>query len=146
VRDPLNAGCSPFTQPEICGNLGKVAHNVEGSLVLFGDLYAKSGNAQKARAFYNLALTRFQTIGGAWRFQDVARASPRSATGSLFTRTTIPPTIHPWSARHPKPARSATSSEAAHGRPAAVTRRPSPSPSGRSSSHTWSERRCQTSG
>jgi hypothetical protein len=37
---PENLGCLT-EQPEICANEGMAPHNVEGALVLFGDLYAK---------------------------------------------------------------------------------------------------------
>ena len=71
VGDPLTAACSPFNQPELCGNLGKAPHNVEGALVLFGDLYAKAGDTAKARSYYRLAQAPFPTTGGPWRFQGL---------------------------------------------------------------------------
>jgi hypothetical protein len=37
-----NATCV-VSQPEICGNAGMAPHNIEGALLLFGDLYAKGG-------------------------------------------------------------------------------------------------------
>lgn len=67
VGDPLTAACSPFTQPEICGNAGKAPRNVEGSLVLFGDLFAKAGDARRATGFYTLAKA-FPGAEG-WRFR-----------------------------------------------------------------------------
>lgn len=74
VGDPLNAACSPFTQPEICGNAGKAPHNIEGSLVLFGDLFAKAGDASRAAGFYRLALADFSALGNGkpWRFRAIA--------------------------------------------------------------------------
>jgi hypothetical protein len=74
VGDPLNAACSPFTQPEICGNKGKAPHNIEGSLVLFGDLFAKAGDATRAAGFYRLALADFSALGNGqpWRFRELA--------------------------------------------------------------------------
>ncbi len=74
VGDPLNAACSPFTQPEICGNAGKAPHNIEGSLVLFGDLFAKAGDFSRAQGFYRLALADFSALSGGkpWRFRAVA--------------------------------------------------------------------------
>ncbi len=69
VGDPLNAACSPFSQPEICGNAGKAPHNIEGSLVLFGDLFAKAGDMERAAGFYRLAKTPFSDEP--WRFRDL---------------------------------------------------------------------------
>jgi len=69
VGDPLTAACSPFTEPEICGNAGKAPHNIEGSLVLFGDLFAKAGDANRAAGFYRLAKTPFSPTP--WRFAYV---------------------------------------------------------------------------
>jgi hypothetical protein len=53
----LASGCSPFTEAEICGNLGRAPRNIEGSFMLFGDLYAKAGDAPAAADAYNLAVT-----------------------------------------------------------------------------------------
>ncbi|GBD27536.1 hypothetical protein HRbin30_02887 [bacterium HR30] len=74
VGDPLNAACSPFTQPTICGNAGKAPHNIEGSLVLFGDLFAKAGDLSRAQGFYRLALADFSSLGNGkpWRFRHIA--------------------------------------------------------------------------
>ncbi len=52
----LGSGCSPFTDPEICGNAGRAPHNVEGSMMLFGDLYAKAGDESAALAAYQLGI------------------------------------------------------------------------------------------
>ena len=71
LGDPLNANCTPFNDPELCGNFGTAPHNVEASLILFGDLFAKGGNLVKAKAYYNLAKTPFATSGGPWRFQSL---------------------------------------------------------------------------
>lgn len=71
VGDPLNGACSPFDQPEICGNAGKAPHNLEGALILFGDLFAKAGDARKARGYYTLAGTPFPGTEGTWRFQSL---------------------------------------------------------------------------
>lgn len=74
IGDPLNAACSPFTQPTICGNAGKAPHNIEGSLVLFGDLFAKAGDLSRAQGFYRLALADFSSSGNGkpWRFRHIA--------------------------------------------------------------------------
>ena len=45
------ASCNPSVETKICGNEGKAPHNLQGSLVLFGDLYAKAGDLQQARSY-----------------------------------------------------------------------------------------------
>lgn len=42
-------------QPEICNNAGLAPHNLSGSLLLFGDVYAKGGDVDQAKTWYNLA-------------------------------------------------------------------------------------------
>lgn len=80
VGDPLNAACSPFTQPRICGNAGHAPHNIEGALVLFGDLFAKAGDSRRAEGFYRLALTDFSALGNGkpWRFRSIAEERLRT--------------------------------------------------------------------
>ncbi len=83
VGDPLTSACSPFTEPIICGNLGKAAHNVEGALVLFGDLYAKAGDTDRAKGFYRLAQASgasFPTSGGTWPFAYLVAERLRTAS------------------------------------------------------------------
>jgi hypothetical protein len=41
-------------QPGICGNAGLAPRNLNGSLMLFGDLYAKAGNLAQASLWYGL--------------------------------------------------------------------------------------------
>jgi hypothetical protein len=56
VRLAIAGGCGPASQPEICGNAGKAPHNVQGAMMMFGDVYAKAGDRNQALAFYNLGL------------------------------------------------------------------------------------------
>jgi hypothetical protein len=77
IGDPLRGGCTPFNQPEICGNAGKAPHNVQGALVLFGDLFAKGGNLGKAKTFYQLALSFPDPTP--WRFRSVATGRLQTA-------------------------------------------------------------------
>lgn len=56
VRQAIASGCGPASQPEICGNAGKAPHNVQGAMMMFGDVYAKAGDRNQALAFYNLGL------------------------------------------------------------------------------------------
>lgn len=76
LEDPDTLACVG-TQPELCANRGLAPHNTGGSLVLFGDLYAKSGRpdaAERASFWYGLA----KAIGGSpsepWPFQALADA------------------------------------------------------------------------
>lgn len=49
-----------FTQPEICGNAGLAPNNIAGSLMVFGDLYAKGGLLAPAQGWYDLAMALTQ--------------------------------------------------------------------------------------
>lgn len=49
-------GSCAFTQPEICGNGGLAPSNFSGSLMVFGDLYAKGGMLAPAQGWYDLAI------------------------------------------------------------------------------------------
>ena len=72
VGTPVTSGCNPFTMPEICGNAGKAPHNIEGSLLFFGDLFAKAGDERQARSYYRLAQSSPPTSGGTWPFAALA--------------------------------------------------------------------------
>jgi hypothetical protein len=54
LTDPATLQCVS-TQPEICANAGFAPHNSQGSLTLFGDLYAKGGNLSQAQTWYAIA-------------------------------------------------------------------------------------------
>ena len=62
------AACDPFAMPEVCGNAGKAPHNVEGSLMLFGDVFAKAGDEPQARSYYELAQASITGRSNTWRF------------------------------------------------------------------------------
>lgn len=67
-----SSGCSPFTEPTICGNEGRAAHNIEGTGLLFGDLYAKNGDADEADNWYAIgALWDDGPGGNDWIARDV---------------------------------------------------------------------------
>ena len=57
-----------FSQPEICNNAGLAPSNFSGSLVLFGDVYAKQGDLVEARKWYQTA--KNVTPAG-YRFQSL---------------------------------------------------------------------------
>ena len=54
LSDPATLACV-VSQPELCANAGFAAHNLSGSLLVFGDVYAKAGNLQQATQWYTLA-------------------------------------------------------------------------------------------
>lgn len=64
------------TQGEICFNDGMAPHNLEGTFLLFGDIYAKAGRTESARSYYESALS----IGekGGWAAEFVAAARERA--------------------------------------------------------------------
>jgi len=49
-----NLDC-PASRPEVCGNVGMAPHNVEGTFVLLGDVYAKGGRVADAEQWWTLA-------------------------------------------------------------------------------------------
>jgi hypothetical protein len=70
LEDPATLPCVG-TQPEICGNAGLALHNTGGALVLFGDVYAKAGNAEQALFWYNFAKA-IGSLESPWAFQGLA--------------------------------------------------------------------------
>jgi hypothetical protein len=54
LSDPATLACV-VSQPELCANEGFAAHNLSGSLLLFGDVYAKAGDVAQATQWYTLA-------------------------------------------------------------------------------------------
>lgn len=52
------------TQPEVCGNLGLAPTALQGTFVLFGDFYAKAGDAAAARQWYAFGAA----FEAGWRF------------------------------------------------------------------------------
>lgn len=65
------------TQGEICFNDGMAPHNLEGTFILFGDIYAKGGRTESARGYYESALSLGEQ--GGWDPQFVATARERVA-------------------------------------------------------------------
>ncbi len=62
--------------PVLCGNDGRAPRNLEGSGLLFGDIFAKGGKAAQARAWYQLSSGAGTATN--WRFAELARE--RAAT------------------------------------------------------------------
>ncbi|HWP65344.1 MAG TPA: hypothetical protein VNO26_05470 [Candidatus Limnocylindria bacterium] len=71
LEDPATIACVG-TQPEICGNAGLAPQNIGGALVLFGDVYAKADNLERAAFWYGLAKAIASAPGAPWAFQDLA--------------------------------------------------------------------------
>lgn len=67
LSDPETLACLA-TQPEICSTTGLAPSGFSGALVLFGDVYAKAGNAAQATTWYGLAAA---TEAG-WAFEGLA--------------------------------------------------------------------------
>lgn len=95
LAKPETLGCL-VTQPEICANAGFAPHNLQGSLTLFGDLYAKAGELEKAQNWYNLL--PFFPDTATWKFaalsQDrTANAAARVALYADADPSNDPPVI-----------------------------------------------------
>jgi hypothetical protein len=69
LSDPETLQCA-FDQPEICTNAGLAPGGLSGALVLFGDLYAKAGNASQATTWYQLGAATEAN----WAFKGLASA------------------------------------------------------------------------
>lgn len=54
--DRLLAVADCGSDHDVCRNTARVPHNNEGALMLFGDVYARVGDRDKARYYYELAL------------------------------------------------------------------------------------------
>lgn len=54
----------------LCGNAGMAPRNLEGSGLLFGDIFAKAGNLVQARNWYQLSAGFGSST---WRFAELAR-------------------------------------------------------------------------
>lgn len=72
------------TQPDFCANEGLAPHNLEGSLVLFGDLYAKAGRRDDAALLYRLAVATGSASGWPYLDQAVVRRDEVDARIGLF--------------------------------------------------------------
>ncbi len=83
LEDPDTLACLG-TQPEICSNAGYAPRNTGGTLMLFGDLYAKAGNLAEAQRWYSLAAALVAGTPSPYVFQSalddrVANAAERVA-------------------------------------------------------------------
>ncbi len=63
------ADCGERT--DVCRN-DNVPHNVEGSLMTFGDVHARLGDVERARSYYTLALE--QPTAASWAYREDAQA------------------------------------------------------------------------
>lgn len=68
-------------QPEICNNAGFAPHNIQGSLILFGDLYAKGGNLAQAQMWYGLL--KFFPDTASWPFASLAEDRTANAAARV---------------------------------------------------------------
>lgn len=84
VNAPEAFGCLT-AQPELCGNAGFAPYNLQGSLTLFGDLYAKANQLPQAQFWYNLVTAFPETA--TWPFQSVIqdRLVDPAARVALYT-------------------------------------------------------------
>jgi hypothetical protein len=66
LADPETLRCA-LTQPEVCGNDGLAPTALQGTFILFGDFYAKGGDADAARQWYQLGAG----LEASWRFSGM---------------------------------------------------------------------------
>lgn len=95
LNEPETFACLS-TQPDLCANTGFAPHNMQGSLTLFGDLYAKAGNLSQAEFWYSLAALFPETA--TWEFlpaleDRIANAAARVALYADEDPSNDPPII-----------------------------------------------------
>jgi len=66
LANPQTLRCAG-TQPEVCGNAGLAPTALPGTFILFGDFYAKAGEAEAARTWYQFG----QPAEAGWRFSGL---------------------------------------------------------------------------
>lgn len=93
IADPTTLQCA-VTQPEVCTGNGLAPGSLPGTFVLFGDLYAKAGDAAEAKSWYAFAAA---TESG-WAFEGLgaerlATADARVAAYGDADPTNDPPIV-----------------------------------------------------
>jgi hypothetical protein len=93
LSDPSTLECA-ISFPEVCTDAGLAPTALPGTFVLFGDLYAKAGDADQARTWYTLAVA----TEGAWPFaglgaERLATADARVAAYGDADPANDPPII-----------------------------------------------------
>jgi hypothetical protein len=68
-------------QDEICFNSGMAPHNIEGTFLLFGDVYAKGGRVADAREWYGLSANVGSSSG--WKYLATAQARFANVEGRV---------------------------------------------------------------
>ena len=81
------------TQQELCANAGFAPRNLQGSLTLFGDLYAKAGNLQQAQSWYNLASALPET--STWPFASLIQDRTANAVARVALYADTDPSNDP---------------------------------------------------
>jgi hypothetical protein len=84
----LATDCTPFNSPRVCGNAGRAPNNVQGTGLMFGDLFLKGGRSDSALEWYELA-ELFDDLGdgpSTWPYRSVLddRIANFSAREALY--------------------------------------------------------------
>lgn len=84
----LATDCTPFNSPRVCGNAGRAPNNVQGTGMMFGDLFLKGGRSDSALEWYELAVL-YDDLGGGpstWPYRSVLddRIANFSAREALY--------------------------------------------------------------
>jgi hypothetical protein len=92
LENPETLGCV-VSQPEICGNAGFAPRNLQGALVLFGDLYAKAGNLERADFWYTLGTALPDTAS--WSFLEILQDRKANAAARVALYADADPSNDP---------------------------------------------------
>lgn len=88
MDEALATDCTPFNSPRVCGNAGRAPNNVQGTGLMFGDLFLKGGRSDSALEWYELAVL-FDDLGdgpSTWPYRSVLddRIANFSAREALY--------------------------------------------------------------
>ncbi|HXJ34909.1 MAG TPA: hypothetical protein VMS22_12830 [Candidatus Eisenbacteria bacterium] len=90
IGDPNTLACA-VTQPEVCTNAGLAPTALPGTFVMFGDAYAKSGDAATAKYWYQFGIA----AEAGWAFEGLAAERLAGADARVAAYQDVDPANDP---------------------------------------------------